>query len=84
MVEAIDAIVEPAAHEEPLAVGRPDQAGKGFRQRDPADDPAGLGVYRYDLMLAVPGVQDRQHWLAGMHGNLHGEVSQAQSACLPA
>ena len=35
MVEAVDAVVEAAADEELLAVGRPDQAGEGLRAERP-------------------------------------------------
>ncbi len=64
VVEPVDQVVEPAAGEELLAVGRPGQPGEGPRQRDPADHPAAGAVDRHDLVLAVAGVEDRQDRLA--------------------
>ena len=40
VVEPVDQVVEPAADEELLAVGRPGQPGERPRERDPADHPA--------------------------------------------
>ena len=39
---------------------------------------------RHHLVLAVPGVEDRQDRLAGMHGDLHRADRPAASAGRPA
>ena len=76
MVEPVDQVVEPAAGEELLAVGRPCQPGEGPRQGDPADYPAAAAVDRDDLVLAVSGVEDRQDRLARVHRDLDREIAQ--------
>ena len=65
VVEAVDPVVEPAAGEEPLAVGRPDQAREA--RRAATTRPMILPFDRidgHDLVLAVAGVEDRQDRLA--------------------
>ena len=84
VVEPVDQVVEPAADEELLAVGRPGHAGEAPRHGDPADDLAVGGVDRHDLVLAVAGVEDRQDRLARVDRDLHGEVAQLAPAGRPA
>ena len=84
MVEAIDPVVESAAGEEPLAIGRPDQAGETGGQSDAGDDLAGRSIDGHDLVLAVPGVKDGQDRL-GSDGRRSGPADHpASSAARPA
>ncbi len=76
MVEPIDHVIEPAAGEELLAIGRPDQTSERPGQRDPAEHLPVRPIHRDDLMLAIAGVEDRQDRPTRMERDLHREVSQ--------
>ena len=58
VVEAIDPIVEPAAHVELLAVGRPDQTRERLGKTHAADDPSRRSARRDHLVLPVAGVDE--------------------------